>query len=101
MVKNLPANAGGTRDTVLIPGLGRYPGAGNGNPLQHPCLENSMDRGAWWTTVHTHTQNMIPESDRHSGCDLSIKEVQNESELTHANELGLGMVVFSKGAQVS
>ena len=36
----------------LIHGLGRSPGEGNGNPLQYPCLENSMDRGAWWATVH-------------------------------------------------
>ena len=43
--KNLPANAGGTRDS--IPWLGRSPGEGNGNPLQYSCLENSMDEGAW------------------------------------------------------
>ena len=49
MVKNLPANAG---DGGVIPGLGRAPGEGNGNPLQYSCLENSMDRGAWWATVH-------------------------------------------------
>ena len=42
MVKNPPTNAGDTRDTGLIPGLGRSPGKGNGNPLQYPCLENSM-----------------------------------------------------------
>ena len=36
----------------LIPGLGRAPGEGNGNPVQYSCLENSMDRGAWWATVH-------------------------------------------------
>ena len=42
-------NAG---DLGLIPGLGRSPGEGNGNPLQYSCLENSMDRGAWWATVH-------------------------------------------------
>ena len=54
MVKNLPtnANAGDVRDTGLIPGLGRSPGEGNGNPLQFSCLENPMDRGAWWATVH-------------------------------------------------
>ena len=51
LVKNLPANAGGTRDTGLFPGLGRSPGEGNGNPLQYSCLENSMDRGAWQATV--------------------------------------------------
>jgi len=46
VVKNLPANAGDTRDIGSIPGLGRYPGGGNGNPLQYPYLENSMSRGA-------------------------------------------------------
>ena len=45
-VKNLPANAGDTRDVGSIPGSGRSPGIGNGNPLQYSCLENSMDRGA-------------------------------------------------------
>ena len=48
VVKNLPAYAGDTRDIGLIPELGRFPGVGNGNLLQHSCLENSMDRGAWW-----------------------------------------------------
>ena len=49
MVKNLLANAG---DSGSIPGLGRYSGGGNENPLQYSCLENSMDRGAWRATVH-------------------------------------------------
>ena len=52
MVKNPPANAGDVRDTGSIPGLARSPGGGNGNPLQNCCLENSMDRGAWWATDH-------------------------------------------------
>ena len=51
MVKSLPANAGDTRDAGSIPGLGRYPGGGNGNPLQYSCLGNPMDRGAWQATV--------------------------------------------------
>jgi len=51
-VKNLPANAGDTRDTDSLPGLRRSPGEGNGNPLQYPCLENPMDRGVWWAPVH-------------------------------------------------
>ena len=46
VVKNLPANAGGARDTDPIPGSGRSPGVGNGNPLQYSCLENLTDRGA-------------------------------------------------------
>ena len=52
MVKNLPANAGDMRDAGLIPGLGRSPGEGNSKPLQYSCLENPMDRGSWWATVH-------------------------------------------------
>ena len=48
VVKNLPASAGDTADMGSIPGLGRSPGGGNGNPLQYSCLENPMDRGAWW-----------------------------------------------------
>ena len=50
-VKNLPANEGDTGDMGSIPGLGRFPGGRNGNPLQCSCLENSMDREAWWATV--------------------------------------------------
>ena len=52
VVKNLPVNAGDTNDLGLIPELGRSPGVGNGNLLQNSCLENPMDRGAWWATVH-------------------------------------------------
>ena len=51
VVKNPPANAGDIRDAGLIPGLGRSPGGGHGNSLQYSCLENAMDRGAWWATV--------------------------------------------------
>ena len=46
------ASAYNVGDLGSIPGLGRSPGEGNGNPLQYSCLENPMDRGAWWTTVH-------------------------------------------------
>ena len=52
MIKNPPATAGAGRDTGSIPGSGRAPGEGNGHPLQYSCLENPMDRGAWWATVH-------------------------------------------------
>ena len=52
VVRNLPANAGDIRDMGSIPGSGRSPGGGHGNPLQYSCLENPMDRGAWWVTVH-------------------------------------------------
>ena len=52
VVKNLPANVGDTRDMGLIPGSGRSPGGGNGNPLQCSCPDNPRDREAWWATVH-------------------------------------------------
>ena len=52
VIRNLPASAVDIRDTGSIPGLGRSLGEGNGNPLQHSCLENPMDRGAWRATVH-------------------------------------------------
>ena len=51
MLKNPLANAGDLRIVGLTPGLGRSPGEGNSNPLQYSCLENSMDRGAWWAAV--------------------------------------------------
>ena len=57
VVKKPPANAGDRRDTGLIPGSGRSPGEGNGNPFQYSCLENFMDRGAWWATIHRVTNN--------------------------------------------
>ena len=52
MVKNPPANAGDSKEVGLLTGSGRFPGEGNGNLIQYSCLENSMDRGAWWATVH-------------------------------------------------
>ena len=52
VVKNLPIDAGDIRDVGSIPGSGRSPGGGHGNPPQYSCLENPMDRGAWQATVH-------------------------------------------------
>ena len=52
VVKNLSASAEDLRDSGSTPGLGRSPGGGHGNPLQYFCLEDPMDRGAWWATVH-------------------------------------------------
>ena len=61
MVKNQPVNAGDVRDTGLMPGSGSSPGEGNGNPVQFSCLENTMDRGAWWATIHGVTESDMTE----------------------------------------
>ena len=57
MAKNLPASAGDIRNEGSISGLGRFPGKGNGNSLQSSCLENPMDRRAWWAIVPGVTKN--------------------------------------------
>ena len=64
VVKNLPATAGDARDTGSIPGSGRSPEGGNGNPLQYSCLENPMNRGARWAAVHgvTKSQTQLSKS---------------------------------------
>ena len=62
VVKNLPANAGDIRDTSSIPGSERFPAGGHGNPLQCSCLENSVDRGAWWAAVHGVAESRTPLS---------------------------------------
>ena len=56
VVKNPPANAGDIRDMGSVPGSERSSGEGKGNPLQYSCLQNPMDRGAWWATVHGTTK---------------------------------------------
>ena len=56
-VKNLSASEGDARDSVSVPGWGRSPGGGHGNPLQHSCLESPMDRGAWWAAIRGVTKN--------------------------------------------
>ena len=63
VVKNLPANAGSVRDVDLIPGSGRCPGRGQGNPLQNSCLENPIDRGPWRVTVHRVSKSRTRPSD--------------------------------------
>ena len=73
MVKNLPASAGDQRDSGLIPGWGRSPGGGNGNPLQCSCLENSPDRGAWQATVFGAAKRLDPTE--HTYEIYAIKQV--------------------------
>ena len=63
VVKKLPANTGDSRDTGSVPEWGRPPGEGNGNPLQYFCLENSMDRGAWWAAVPGQQRLRLHRSD--------------------------------------
>ena len=60
VVKNSPADAGDLRDTGSIPGLGTSPGGGHGNLLQYSCLENPMDKGAFWATVYWVTKSWTP-----------------------------------------
>ena len=61
MIKNLPANAEDARDVGSIPGMGRYPGEGNGNPFQYSFLGNPMDRGAWWASPWSHKKSDTTE----------------------------------------
>ena len=61
-VKNWPANAGDIRDVSSVTESGRSPGGGHGNPLHYPCLENPMDRGAWWATVDKITELYTTEA---------------------------------------
>ena len=58
LIKNPPTIAG---DSVSIPGSGKFPGEGNGTPLQYSCLKNSRERGAWWATVHGVTKSDMTE----------------------------------------
>ena len=73
VVKNPPAYAGYTGDVDSIPGVGRYPGEGNGNPLQYSCLGNSTDRGAWWITVHRVTKSHTKTEHAHAWGGYIIK----------------------------
>ena len=75
MVKNQPVNAGDERDAGLIPGSGRSPGGEHGNPLQCSCLENPMDRKAWWATVHRLTENQT-----------ELKQLSTQTYLSTADE---------------
>ena len=63
VVKSPPAKAGNERDLASVPGSGRSPGGGHSNPLHYSCLENPMDRGAWWVTVHRVTKSQAQLSD--------------------------------------
>ena len=96
VVKNLPANAGNARNTGLIPGLGRSPGEGHGNPLQCSCLENSMEGGAWRATVHGVTSlcDMFPQFKRL--ISISSRTIQLEQMFSVTNFLTESVFFFSR-----
>ena len=77
VVKNPPANAGDIRDEDSIPGLGRSPGEGHGNALQYSCLENPMDRGAWWAIAPGVAKSEIRLKDL---TRMPYRSVRNKSE---------------------
>ena len=76
VVKNPPANAVDIRDAGSIPVSGRFPGEGNGNPLQYSYLGNPMDRGAWWATTHgiTKSRDMAEHTHTHITTTIPINE---------------------------
>ena len=80
VVENLPANAGDVRDAGSIPGLGRSPGGGHGNPFQYSCLENPMDRGAWREAVHRVMQSDTTEA-------TGQQELQNAFKLSNLKQI--------------
>ena len=75
MVRNPPAKAG---EVGLIPGSGRCPGGGNGSPLQYPCLENPMDRGAWQATAHGDCKEMDTTENTYAQIVLSFKTLHTD-----------------------
>ena len=100
--KNLPTNAGDARDMGSIPGSGRSPGGGHGNPLQYSCLENPMDRGALRATVHrvTKSQTWLKQLSMHA-CKSHQREFMSfEHELfillawSHFRQLALNTVLY-------
>ena len=91
MVKNLTNDSGDAGDAGLIPGLGRSPGAGNGNRLQCSCLENPMGRGAWWATVHGVAKSQKQLSDQH------IHFTKRSEEHTRVPSLGIRKGFLEEG----
>ena len=80
VVRNLPANAEDVRDAGSILGSGRSPGGGHGNPLQYSCLENPMDRGAWWATVH----GVAESATEQGGTNETETETETKAKLNTA-----------------
>ena len=87
VVKNLPANAGDIRDSGSIPESGRSPGKGNSNPLQYSCLENPMDRGAWWAIAHrvAKSRTRLKKLSRHI-CTMLMSDVNKRGNMVWGRE---------------
>ena len=91
MVKNLPVNAGNVRDMGLLSGSGRSSEGGHGCPLQYSCLENLMDRGAWWATVHGEGCKELDTTERlgtaqHSTLSVNSNQVKSRYEVRERRE---------------
>ena len=91
MVKNLPAIAGDAEASGSTPGLERSPEGGNGNPLRYSCLENPLDREAWWATVHGVTESQTqPSTHAHTDQSLAVMVCSAQVEGHGARELAEG-----------
>ena len=90
VVKNPPASTGDLRDTGSVPGSGRCPGGGRGNPLQYSCLENPMDRGAWWATVHRIAKSWT-RLKGFSTLESTIGKIKWTDEMRHLVEAGAAL----------
>ena len=87
LVAQVKASASNEGDLGSIPGSGRSPGEGNGNPLQYSCLENPMDGGAWWATVHRVAKSQTLLS------NLTNLKVKKDYESTHKNDLFFSFIM--------
>ena len=82
VVKNPAATAGDLRDPGSIPGSRRSPGGGHGNPVQCSCLENPMDRGAWWATAHGVAESERTEATEHSYMRASLLDFETRLSMS-------------------
>ena len=94
MVKNPPANARDAKDVGLIPGLGGSSGEGNGNPFQYSCVENSMDRGAWWAAVRGVKKSQTRLSMHAQSVDLFNLFYQKKVHIRSQSKIGYGCSNF-------